>query len=69
MNRVRTHKVKWRSIGVPDTLVKKIRELIKKTGDTSISEYVRVAIRQRIEYDEEHQETEEKENHGWRFTE
>lgn len=37
-------KRKWHTIGLPSDIFVRIRELIKLTGHTSISEYVRDAV-------------------------
>ncbi len=52
-------KIRWRSIGIPDTLFKKIRKLIVYVGCPSVSEYVREAARAKAEKDAENIELKE----------
>ena len=49
---MRTHKIVWKTIGIPEALFEKIRKIIEKTGDPSIAEYVRVATLMRMRSDE-----------------
>lgn len=49
---MQTQKQKWKSIGLPEALFNTVRRLIVYTGDPSVAEYVRVAVRQRINKDE-----------------
>jgi len=42
----------WHSISLPKTLFSRIKKVIRYTGNQSVAEYVRLAILQRIRYDE-----------------
>ena len=46
------YKRSWRTIGLPDALFKRVKNLIRYTGHTSVSEYVRTAVLKGIQYDE-----------------
>ena len=45
-------KRKWRTIGLPDNLFKRVEAIIRKTGHMSISEYVRWATEEKARSDE-----------------
>lgn len=45
-------KGKWRSVSIPDNLCKRMLRLFRFTGDISIAEYVRYAIKERVRADE-----------------
>jgi len=49
-------KRKWRTIGLPSPLFRRIMEVIKWSGHMSISEYARFAIQERLKFDEAHAE-------------
>lgn len=46
-----TSKREWIPVGVPKALFEKVKELLGYTGDPSVAEYIRFAIRERIKYD------------------
>lgn len=45
-------KKKWHSIGLPDALFSRVGAVIKYTGHTSLSEYVRFAVQDALKEDE-----------------
>jgi len=51
-------KREWIPVGVPKALFQQIKELLGYTGDPSVAEYVRFAIRERLKYDTEKYEEE-----------
>jgi len=62
-------KRKWKSLSIPESLCKRIVAVLGFTGDISIAEYVRYAIKQRLQVDENLVEEEkmlEKEIKEWR---
>jgi len=47
-----TEKIKWRSISIPSSIVDEVEQVIKKLmGYSSIAEYVRDAIRSKLDRD------------------
>jgi len=51
-------KRKWHTVGLPDVLFDRIEAIIKYTGHTSLSEYVRFAVQERLPNDEAQAESE-----------
>lgn len=45
-------KRKWHTVGLPDALFSRVRTVIKYTGHTSLSEYVRFAVLAALREDE-----------------
>ena len=43
---------KWHTLAVPETLFSRIKKVIRYTGHTSVSEYVRFACLERLPNDE-----------------
>ena len=48
----------WRTIGLPTRVFLRVEAVIKSTGHTSISEYVRFAVLERLPNDEAQAESE-----------
>ena len=46
-----TSKREWIPVGIPKALFNKVKDLLGYTGDPSVAEYIRFAIRKRLEYD------------------
>jgi len=44
-------KERWRTIGVPTPIFERVKALIARTGHTSVSEYARFAINERMKFD------------------
>jgi len=49
-----TSKREWIPVGIPKALFEKVKELLGYTGDPSVAEYIRFAVRQRLRYDLDH---------------
>lgn len=48
-----TSKREWIPVGIPKALFNKVKELLRYTGDPSVAEYIRFAVRTRLKYDTE----------------
>lgn len=46
-------KGKWRSLGLPQAIVRRVRAVLPYTGNQSLAEYARVAIQERLRFDEQ----------------
>ena len=46
-----TVKREWQSIDLPKALFKRISEIIRKTGNVSVAEYVRFALQKQLQAD------------------
>ncbi len=58
MLRLSEVKEKWHTVGLPHALFSRIGAVIKYTGHTSHSEYVRFAVQERLPNDEAQAESE-----------
>ncbi len=58
MLRLEQQKRVWRTIGLPLAVFSRVEAVIKYTGHTSISEYVRFAVLERLPNDEAQAESE-----------
>jgi metal-responsive CopG/Arc/MetJ family transcriptional regulator len=56
-----TSEKKWIPVSIPRALFNNVKKLIGATGDPSVAEYVRFAIRERMKYDKKLLEELEKE--------
>lgn len=45
-------KKKWHTVGLPSRLFERVKLIIRKTGNMSISEYVRWAVDEKVRVDE-----------------
>ncbi|MBA7534789.1 hypothetical protein ES705_27038 [subsurface metagenome] len=45
-------KGKWRSFGLPEAIVRRVKAVLPYTGNQSLSEYARFAIQERLKFDE-----------------
>lgn len=48
-----TQKTIWRSICIPEPLFKAVKEMIVRTGNVSVAEYVRFAVMKCLQHDKD----------------